>query len=213
MPHESRQARRARERRVTHKGQPAGRTMNWSVAGALVVVLAALGVFAYFILQQGTKHTAAVAQTANLAKPIGNIHCDYSEMVGAGFYHVHAHLSLIDSGQPVTVPAQIGFATGNDCLYWVHTHSPSYGIIHIESPHKVVPTLGEFFKIWGRPLTQTQVGDTQVKPGQALKVWVNMKPYHGDPNAIKLYQHTDVTIEIGPKFVTPRRFNFSAYQV
>jgi hypothetical protein len=52
-----------------------------------------------------------------------------------------------------------------------------------------------------------------VKPGQTLKVWVNLKPYYGNPRNIKLTQHTDITIQIGPKFVKPKRFDFAAYNV
>ena len=38
------------------------------------------------------------------------------------------------------------------------------------------------------------------------KVWVNDKPYKGDPNLIKLTAHVDIVIEGGPPFPTPPKF-------
>ncbi len=44
------------------------------------------------------------------------------------------------------------------CFYWLHVHTTD-GIVHIESPSKTQGfTLGQFFDIWGVPLSSTQVG-------------------------------------------------------
>lgn len=226
MGRESRQARRARERRLQEQRQRAQHTgtlgnARWAIAvGAVIVALVAVVVGALAFSNQGSSSNSsaqatAVAQTqytpvAGLAA--GPARCSYNEMVAPGFYHVHAALSLYHNGQAVAIPSNLGFKWQHDCLYWVHTHSPSYGIIHIESPFKIVPTLGDFFHIWGVPLSKEHVWKWSVAPGQ-LRMYVNGKPYTGDPAAIKLYHHTDVTLEVGGPFRPPQKFNFKKYQV
>ena len=91
------------------------------------------------------------------------------------------------------------------CLYWIHTHTPD-GIIHIESPNTRVFTLGDFFTIWGQPLTANQAAKAKADKGTKLKVWVDGKPYTGDPRQIPLAYHTDVVVQAGPPFSTPPKF-------
>ncbi len=43
------------------------------------------------------------------------------------------------------------------CLYPLHVHDGEPNIIHIESPIQKTYTLGNFFDIWGQPLSATQV--------------------------------------------------------
>lgn len=218
MGRESRQTRRARERRQQSRQQARSSPTRWSVVAGAAVIVAVLVVLIAFVFGKSLSasgssvNATATAQAeftpvAGLAA--GPARCSFNEMTGAGFYHVHAHLTLLDRGKQVTIPANIGFEYHNDCLYWVHTHSPSYGIIHIESPYKIVPTLGDFFKIWGVPLSSSRAW----KYSGPMKVYVNLKPYRGNPRSIPLRQHTDVTIEVGGSFRAPKRFDFAAYQV
>ena len=152
----------------------------------------------------GAEHDAITpaAEVANQA--IHGIQCNYSEQVT---YHVHAHLAIYDAGKAVPPPAGIGINTDHDCLYWLHTHNPD-GILHIEAPKKITPTLGVFFDVWKKPLSRTKVGTLSVKPGQTMKVFVNNKPYAGDPRQIVLHAHTDVQIDIGPPFPAPKRYPY-----
>ena len=94
---------------------------------------------------------------------------------------------------------------GNQCLYWLHTHTPD-GVIHIESPANRTFTLGDFFAIWGQPLSTTRAASAFAKAGSKLKVWVDGKPYAGDPAKIPLVAHADIVIEAGPPFPTPPKF-------
>lgn len=207
MGRQTRQARRAQERRAHQTGrkQPQESISKWAIFGGVSVVLAAVALFAIFAFTQNTGNSNATP-TVGPAVAVGPAHCDQSgERVS---YHKHAHLEIYDAGKPVTVPALIGFNVDHDCLYWVHTHQPSYGVIHIEAPYKILPTLGDFFKIWGAPLNSTQVGTTKVQPGQSIKVFVNEKPFYGDPNTIVLHAHTNVTIDIGPPFPKPKPFAY-----
>ena len=139
------------------------------------------------------------------SRSIDGISCDFSE--GAA-YHVHAHLALIVAGRVVDgPPADTGIHLEHLCLYWLHTHDAT-GIIHIEAPHRFSPTLGNFFDIWGRPLSRRRVAAYAVGPGQTLRVYVGPLLYSGDPRSIPLYEHTKVTLEIGPPFITPPRVNW-----
>lgn len=226
MGRESRQSRRQRQRREAERArkQTSNTSRNGLLAGVAMAIVV-IGVVAALVFTQGSaqsktaKATAtAKAQAATQYTPVagvryGPIRCSYNEMVAAGFYHEHAHLTILDKGKDVPVSPQIGFDMQHDCLTWAHTHNPSLGIIHIESPYKIVPTLGEFFQIWNKPINTHQVASAVVKPGESMKVYVDGKPYSGDPANIMLVRHTDVTIEVGPPFQKPKPFNFAKYNL
>lgn len=221
MGRESRQARRQRQRRDAERAQK--HTTNTSrtalIAGVVMaaVVIAVVGVL---LLTQGRAESSGQVSATATAEaeftPVagvayGPVKCSYNEMISPGFYHVHAHLTILDHGKSIPVSPNIGYDLNHDCLTWTHTHSPSYGVIHIESPHKIIPELGNFFDIWGKPLSRTQVASATVKPGESMKVFVDEKPYTGDPRKIKLHAHTDVEIEVGPPFVPPKKFNYNQF--
>jgi hypothetical protein len=131
------------------------------------------------------------------ARTIDGIPCVAGEELT---YHVHAHLTILDGGQRYEPPGNTGISLLHLCLYWLHTHDSS-GMIHIEAPHRIKPTLGQFFDIWGEPLSRRQVWHFSVKPGQSMRVYVGTQLYRGDPRAIRLHAHTIVTLEIGPAFI------------
>jgi len=140
--------------------------------------------------------------TAPTGQPVAGISCDAME--GAKT-HIHQHLLLLDHGKTVVIPPDVGRPAMRPCLYWVHTHTPD-GIIHIESPQMRTFTLGDFFAIWGKPLSRTQAASLKSDKGGKLKVWVNGKPFTGDPRTIQLSAHADVVIEAGPPFPAPPKF-------
>jgi hypothetical protein len=122
-------------------------------------------------------------------------------------HHQHAHLTLLVSGRPVTIPAGIGVNLQHDCLYWLHTHDPD-GIIHMESPRNLPYTLGMFFDIWRQHLSRSQVWKYRVPGSGSMRVYVGQALYRNDPRTIRLGQHTSITIEIGPPFRAPHSFDF-----
>jgi hypothetical protein len=134
--------------------------------------------------------------------PIHGISCDAQE---GQRIHIHQHLLILDHGQPVSIPAAIGQLPESRCLYWVHTHTPD-GIIHIEAPADRTFTLGDFFAVWGQPLTKTSAASARAGKATTLRVWVDDKPYKGDPAKIALKSHTTIVIEAGPPFSNPPRF-------
>jgi len=110
-------------------------------------------------------------------------------------YHVHAHLAIMQDGQLLAVPGQIGIP--GTCDYEIHTHNPS-GELHIETDTFKRFTLGQIFRIWGQPLSATSVAGLS---GQPVKFYVNdngdLREYVGDPAEIELTSHRAVTIQIG----------------
>ena len=138
---------------------------------------------------------ALLAQTMFGGLPIDGIRCE--SMEGA-VEHVHARLQIFDRGKSVQVPPNIGIQGGN-CLYWVHTHAAD-GIIHIESPVSRKFTLGEFFDIWGQPLSRARAGGLTAGRGQDLRFTVNGLAWKGDPRAIPLRDREEIVIRRGPPF-------------
>jgi hypothetical protein len=156
--------------------------------------------------------SAALAATVFLATPpqggpptgqqIAGIACDAME---GSRVHIHQHLVILDHGKPLTIPNNVGRPLIRQCLYWVHTHTPD-GIIHIESPTTRTFSLGDFFTIWGQPLTATEAAGAKADKGTKLKIWVDGKPFTGDPRTIALTPHADIVVEAGPPFPTPPKF-------
>jgi len=136
---------------------------------------------------------------------VDGIPCQSMEV---GVLHIHSHLALFYNGKPVQVPAFVGFAptpTGG-CLYWLHTHGPD-GIIHVEAGDVSAPnggpfTLGNFFDIWGQPLSRNQVGPFK----GPVTAFVNGQPYSGDLSTIPLRAHQIITLEVGNPVVPPPNY-------
>lgn len=146
---------------------------------------------------------------APAAKPIDGIHCNSMEQA---VFHVHAHLTILDAGHEMLIPAGVGIKPAQGCLYWLHTHDAT-GIIHVEAPKRVQMTLGNFFDIWGKHLSRSQVARASARPGQRMRVYVNGHLYRGNPRAIPLHNHTTIWLELGPPFERPRPFPFKVYGV
>jgi len=75
----------------------------------------------------------------------------------------------------------------------------------VESPTFRTFTLGQFFDIWGQPLSATAVGPARIPKG-ALRVYLDGSRYTGDPRKIELTQHADITLEAGPPYSVPAPF-------
>jgi hypothetical protein len=130
--------------------------------------------------------------------PVAGIRCDQME---GNVLHIHQHLAIFDHGKPVGVPEDVGRPLMGNCFYWLHTHTPD-GIIHVESTMRSY-TLGQFFAVWGQPLTRSDVAGAKLRPGERTTVWVDGNLYDGDPQKIELTSHLDVTIDVGPPAKKP----------
>ncbi len=145
---------------------------------------------------------------------VHGIQCNSGEQT---VYHIHAHLAVFVNGAQRTIPYGIGIPGGTvqnsssgpyvgsgSCFYWLHAHDQS-GVIHVESPVQKFYTLGDYFAIWGQPLTSGRVGSAT----GTLTVYVDGKRYAGDPASITLTAHKLIQIDVG-KDVPPRSFTFPA---
>ncbi|WP_165845488.1 hypothetical protein [Streptacidiphilus pinicola] len=122
-------------------------------------------------------------------------------------YHIHSHLQVFVDGKQTTIPYGMGivpplqlqqqqdgtpFVAGGSKFYFLHTHDES-GIIHVESPTEQQYNLGNLFDLWGQALTSSNIAGHQ---GQ-LTVFVDGKPYTGDPRAIQFKNLEKIQIDVG----------------
>jgi hypothetical protein len=132
------------------------------------------------------------------------IPCDLLEHT---VYHYHVALQIIDGGEQVPIPTDVG--RPGPCYYWLHMHASSPGVIHVESPDQRTFTLGDFFDVWAITSTQTirldsgHVGAISLTPGQTLVVFVDGQRYTPDPRSIPLAEHEVIQIEISPPTIDP----------
>ncbi|NUP71476.1 MAG: hypothetical protein HOQ17_12445 [Gemmatimonadaceae bacterium] len=149
------------------------------------------------------QQAAAQSPLANAAgQTINGISCDAQE---GQRIHIHQRLLIIDRGKTVAIPPNVGQPANVRCIYWLHTHTPD-GIIHVEAPKDRSFTLGDFFSVWGQPLSRTMAASARARKGQKLKVWVDGKAYSGDPATIALTAHADIVIQAGPPYPKVKLF-------
>ena len=135
-------------------------------------------------------------------QPVDGIRCEASEGVAM---HIHPHLTIVDHGKPIRIPEDVGRPLGARCLYWLHTHSPD-GIVHIESPKVQTFTLGQFMDVWGEALTKADAAGAKPRKGETVRVYVQGRPYAGDPRNIEFTQHLDIVVIVGPPYRVPAPF-------
>ena len=89
--------------------------------------------------------------------------------------HFHPLLKLFVNGKQIPVPANIGIDPTQDAMQMagLHTHDTS-GTIHVEGVNGA--RLGQFFRIWGVPLSANQLGPYRAGGGNAVRMWVDGKP-------------------------------------
>jgi len=131
------------------------------------------------------------------------IPCDQLEHTN---YHYHVALQIIDQGEPVAIPTDIGRPLL--CYYWLHMHASTPGLIHIESPTDRAYTLGDFFDVWAQSsktvkLDSRHVGTITLTSGQSLVAFVNGQRFNGDPRGIVLVAHDVIQLEITPPLIDP----------
>jgi hypothetical protein len=150
----------------------------------------------------------APAGSPSPGSSVDGIKCGAGEQLA---FHIHTHLTIFVNGHSERVPYGVGiadpqlvpgvgvpFVVGGACFSWLHTHMAD-GIVHIESPVRRTFTLGNFFDIWGQPLSTTQVGPER---GHVTAMY-NGKAWTGNPRDIPLGSHTQIQLEVGRPLVAP----------
>ncbi|HEX3460046.1 MAG TPA: hypothetical protein VHT49_04005 [Acidimicrobiales bacterium] len=158
----------------------------------------------------------APAGVTDTTSPVDGISCNSTEQL---VFHIHAHLAVYVDGALKLLPPGVGigpplqfqqtsagpFVVSGTCFSWLHTHDSS-GVIHIESPVQRIYTLGDFFDIWGQPLSATQVGPAQ---GTVTAV-VNGAAFAGSPRDIPLDAHNVIQLDVGSTLPAFQPFTFPA---
>jgi hypothetical protein len=155
----------------------------------------------------------AEPSAASPARTVDGIRCLGNEQLR---FHIHAHVTVYVDGRARQLPGGIGiidpqisattagpYVGAGSCFYWLHTHAAD-GIVHIESPVVRVYTLGDFFDIWGQPLTRRQVGSAR----GAVTALYNGRAYTGSPRDIPLTAHAQIQLDVGRPLVAPVSITF-----
>jgi hypothetical protein len=224
---QTRQARRQalrRQQQVQARRQRQG-PFNWSFIAGGVVVVAAIAIFAVaatgIFKSSGSSAngvSGAAATATAISQFIGNgptvrgIGCDQG--MQAGSPHIHADVVVYVRGVKEPLNQNVGHDYNDDCLFWVHSHADaSVGVVHMESPKPIHPTLTTYNAIALRSVGKN--AEIQLKPqaGEQQRVYVGDKLYHGDISRLPLQNHMSITIQYGPPWVKPKLFNFAAHQL
>lgn len=156
----------------------------------------------------------AAPQPLAVGAQVDGITCQVGEQV---LFHIHAHLTIFVRGRPRAVPAGVGvapplsiantaagaFVEGGSCFMWLHTHSAD-GIIHTESPLSRAYTLGDFFDVWGQPLSRRRVGPA----AGAVTAFFDGRVFTGNPRDIPLLAHAQIQLDVGKPLIAPEGIGF-----
>lgn len=188
-----RESRRQREEAAQQR-QKRRTWLWWGVGGLIGVAVVAALIF------------GNSANNAQATPTIDGVQCNANE---GTVLHIHQHLTILDKGKSIGIPSGVGINQTQGCLYWLHTHRPD-GVIHVESPTQTTYTLGQFFAVWGQPLSTTRAASAVATGSDRLRAYVNGRVYRGDPRTISLAAHERITLEVGPPWVTPPSWTFQA---
>jgi hypothetical protein len=205
----TRQAQRRERREERHREEERLRAVKkrltlWISVGVGIVVVVIAAIVLYNISGNALANSSAsnaknqAIASDNPAYPVvDNIACQTHEQLA---YHIHAHLSIYVDDKPVSLPANVGIASDQSCIYWLHTHDSS-GVIHIESPNANTYSLGTFFTEWDDHFSQLGY-PSQLNTTDGWQVYVDGKPYNGDFHKIQLVAHKLITLAYNSPKIT-----------
>ena len=137
----------------------------------------------------GPRYRPAAANVAVLeGRPVGSLRCSK----GGRYFAVH--VELFADRRVVVVPRWIGVAWSG-CRYPLSTSVPT-GVVDVSLGRRY--TLGDLFRIWGRPFSQSRL----VSFHGPVRVYVGGRRFTGDPRSVPLTRHAQIVIELG-RFVPP----------
>jgi hypothetical protein len=211
---------------VAHARSSARTATGWWIAASGIVALVVLLTIARSIGGQRTSQThgpdapAATIAVGGYTTPPWPAPADATAAVNAAglpmlgregnVEHIHAHLDVLVDGQTVPVPADIGIDVHRRTISPLHTHDAS-GVLHIESPVKRQFSLGEFFSEWQVSLSEDNLGGLRTGGGKVVRVFVNGAQRTGNPGAIMLGAHDEITVVYDrpqPGETIPRSYDF-----
>jgi len=115
-----------------------------------------------------------------------------------------AHLELFAGGHVVQLPAGIGFAPplrrhgayvrSGRCVYPMRTAEPTGLVMLASGP---IRTLGEFFDLWGQPLSRSTMAAFAAGAGHRVSVFINGMRWPESPDSAPVSPGAQITIEVG----------------
>ncbi|HWT34715.1 MAG TPA: hypothetical protein VN289_00455, partial [Paraburkholderia sp.] len=113
--------------------------------------------------------SAGSTQSGGTGQPVSGLNCGTR-----GNLYTYSHLSIYLNGRPLALPTEIGtvgptMAAQTGCAYPVHTDDES-GKIRMDASTGASYTLGQFFSVWGQPLTASNVAGLT---GMPITIYVN----------------------------------------
>jgi len=214
MPRSSRRSRTPR-----HSTGPGTSTRSLVIVSAIVVLVGVPVLVVLLASRQtvssGASHPGPVVPASSdphrPAAPFFKGVADGALPDGVGCSHApetqvrfQSHIDLFSDGKPVTVPGGIGVLP--TCAYWVRTESAG-GLITVGSPQQRAFDVGDFFDIWGAPLSRTQMLSFTAGPGTPLRAFVDGKLVKGDPRTILLQDQREIALVVGRRPPTvPSKF-------
>ncbi len=96
--------------------------------------------------------------------------------------HQHATLQIVVDGVLEKVSADIG--ASETCHFALHTHDDT-GTLHVEAQDIYPYTLGDFFRVWQKPIQRKEY---------SLTVFVNSSPYEKNPEKIILVDKQQIIL-------------------
>ncbi len=217
--YEQRRQERERERQRKLRMKRIQRNTLYGLGGlAAVVVIVLLSVFVFHIGSGSgstTQHAKAVATfppvsgAAASAQTIDGMTCAKSQ---GSAQNLHAYLEIYINGQQMTVPTGIGAPPSKNCTYPLVTPSGEPNVIHVMSASTSAYTLGQFFDVWGQPLSVTQVGTYKTNSSHKLVFEVfdangKLTTITSDPRAITLVNHETLVILYNSPNVHPKAYS------
>lgn len=126
------------------------------------------------------------------------------------------HIDFYIDGTSETIPSGIGYDATAHCYYGIYTNTAN-GVVQVALTQADKPTLADFFALWNKPLSATNLAGLQsgAKVGtntESIRVYVNGTRYSGNPADIALRPNTEIALAYGPPWpkTIPSRYDFSA---
>ena len=185
----------ARRREAARKADEAARAhrvkqSRTAAAGTALLLLIGVGVLVVATGQDQPSAAANSGQLLTTAPPWEPQADGLAERLAAfefppsgdESYHAHVLLSVFRHGQPVKVPAGIGFDArgGHSSL---HTHTPD-GVIHMEADDPYPYELRQVFVAWGVAFDEQRLGGDVSAGDERVHVYVNGQPASAGPTLV-----------------------------
>lgn len=119
------------------------------------------------------------------------------------------HIEVFGANRVVILPARIGIhgvrrlsagrVAAAACYTSLVTLEPT-GLVLVRPGAR--PTLADFFRAWGQPLSSRRLAGFGAGRGQRVRVFVDGRPSAALPGAVPLSRHAEIVLEVGP-YVPP----------